>query len=194
MAKISIKNKLLQFASLKSDPKRLQRTVQYEVEAQLESNLGYPSPVRVRIVFKEDNPTEIEDVVLTTKYGYQPPGDHNYRLNTQAEMLSYLFKDMSSALKQVEMTATYVGEDGSLGFRRGQVYRITLTKNGSRCYVRSEEGNLYCPYATIYAFCRYWIVEDLYQSSSDNHPSIDSKLRHAFFHPHKIHLGKKGGD
>lgn len=55
---------------------------------------------------------------------------------------------------KLETKAVFVGADGSMGFRNGETYRITISIQGRRIWV--ECGMKECPYATMKALLKNW--------------------------------------
>ena len=57
------------------------------------------------------------------------------------------------------LTATFVGEDGSLGYKKGQSYtlRVTQFREGMEIHIsiaNSEKGK--CVYSSLYKFFQNW--------------------------------------
>ncbi len=60
-------------------------------------------------------------------------------------------------MKHIVILAEFKGEDGSLGYKVGTVYRLKLFANSNR--IERFEGQLgRCEYASIYAFFQNWII------------------------------------
>lgn len=58
--------------------------------------------------------------------------------------------------------ATFIGEDGSLGYQTGRRYRLRLRHQGWRRrqpfieIIRTDSEGGYCPYESFHAFVRNW--------------------------------------
>jgi len=55
----------------------------------------------------------------------------------------------------MQITATFAGQDGSLGYRKGVVYTLKLRNTGG-VTIRRSDGSGACPYASLSAFFRNW--------------------------------------
>lgn len=55
------------------------------------------------------------------------------------------------------ISATFIGTDGSLGYRRGQRYRLVVNEDTTRAgRVLEIVSPVKCPYANLSAFLRNW--------------------------------------
>ena len=144
----------------------LEKEVTKDIGSQLEECLGYPAPFSVRLLLDKDDASKITDVEIVPK--------RSTIARAAQDFTGYLRADIMQALKQlgtIHATGIYTGEDGSMGFKRGQTYRFTLTAaSGWRKQVnlRTEEGLLHCPYSSIDALLRYWHILRVWSSESDN--------------------------
>lgn len=66
-----------------------------------------------------------------------------------------------------DMKAIFIGEDGSMGFKNGQTYRIRTECRENMIYVLEIHG-LFCPYSNIEAFLRNWRLADYIPKKSDD--------------------------
>lgn len=136
------------------------------INQQLEACLGYPAPFRIRLVLDRDDIGKITDVEIT------PTRAIATRMHpTFARQIRDGIAQALKSLGTIYMTGIYTGEDGSMGFRRGQTYRFALIKAPGRRHevkLRTEEGLLCCPYSSIDALLRYWHPLYLWGSESDN--------------------------
>lgn len=53
----------------------------------------------------------------------------------------------------------FIGEDGSMGFRRGQKYRLTIDYDRERDWIVLWSGRCWCPYSNISALLQNWQFE-----------------------------------
>ena len=53
------------------------------------------------------------------------------------------------------ISATFIGEDGSMGFRNGVTYNLTV----SRSSIRREDVGTWVPYGSLEAFFSNWVVK-----------------------------------
>lgn len=51
--------------------------------------------------------------------------------------------------------AQFIGEDGSLGYRKKRIYKLKLTE-GSNTIVSDDKLTQPCPYESIYSFFKNW--------------------------------------
>ena len=59
-----------------------------------------------------------------------------------------------------EITATFKGRDGSMGFRRGQEYKLWYFEKNNRFYIgRPFEDAIAIPYDTITAIKKNWDIK-----------------------------------
>lgn len=60
----------------------------------------------------------------------------------------------------VNIIARFIGQDGSLGFRTGRKYIITIEQGGSHNWIWVKEiSGKSCPYASVDALERNWDID-----------------------------------
>lgn len=62
----------------------------------------------------------------------------------------------SPSIVHMKYTATFKGRDGSLGYRTGQTYRLTIYRSQRGVVISRPDGSGLCPYESLRAFLRNW--------------------------------------
>jgi hypothetical protein len=75
---------------------------------------------------------------------------------------------------KVEARYRFIGEDGSLGYRHGRIYRLVLAVPGHGWPIEIIDGGQFCPYDSEEAFSRNW--EPVGQFDEDG-PMSRSRLK-----------------
>lgn len=134
------------------DRLQLEEEVARAIHRELTAIIGYPAPFTIRPRLEQSGPCGVELVDL-----YIVPERSAIE---QADVDSDTHKAIKQMLKDgrvVRLSAIYSGIDGSMGFRRGRLYYITVSKGpNSVVNVKTEEGLLRCPYSSLSAMLRYW--------------------------------------
>lgn len=128
--------------------------------------VAYPAPFSVRLVLDRGDIGKIADVEIVPKRSTVVKMAPAYKDQIRGDIFRAL-----KCCEAVYMTGIYIGEDGSMGFRRGQTYRfrIMMEQRPHRAIViRTEEGLLRCPYSSIDALLRYWHPLYMWNSERDN--------------------------
>lgn len=61
---------------------------------------------------------------------------------------------MNVAGERIRTRATFIGTDGSMGFRNGSIYEITISISNGKIWIK--RGWTACPYETMKALLKNW--------------------------------------
>ena len=67
-----------------------------------------------------------------------------------------LYALLGRSLQVYSCYGRFVGKDGSMGLRTGEVYAIDIYRRGGRIWVDWAGG--LCPYDTVGAIKRIWVI------------------------------------
>lgn len=58
------------------------------------------------------------------------------------------------------MLARFIGKDGSMGFKNGEIYKLKSKCANNKIIVKTTNDKLFCPYKSIESFLRNWEIKE----------------------------------
>nr|DAH62621.1 MAG TPA: hypothetical protein [Caudoviricetes sp.] len=58
------------------------------------------------------------------------------------------------------MLARFIGKDGSMGFKNGEIYKLKSKCVNNKIIVKTANDKLFCPYESIESFLRNWEIKE----------------------------------
>ena len=65
---------------------------------------------------------------------------------------------LQGGLKTLKDRAIFIGTDGSMGFKRGEIYTIELSYDDNRDWLIVRSGRLWCPYSNLTSLLKNWEI------------------------------------
>lgn len=78
--------------------------------------------------------------------------------------------------------AIFNGEDGSMGYKKGELYFLELMERDGKYAVEIKrlDGTGYCPYSTYYSFLVNWLKPEAVEPRADEKVFYEIKSKKAF--------------
>ena len=58
------------------------------------------------------------------------------------------------------MLEKFIGKDGSMGFKNGEIYKLKSKCENNKIIVKTANDKLFCPYKSIESFLRNWKIKE----------------------------------